>query len=565
MIREKLERLIRKAAEDLWGETGLEGIPLSVERTDKMGFGDYSTNVAFALAKKLQKTPMEIAEKLGEAIVNSPEMEQVKWAGGFINFYLSKQYLNDSLAEIYLQKYIAIPQAQLKQKINLEFVSANPTGPLTLGNGRASSYGSTLASIFRAVGHEVTKEYYVNDIGRQVEKLGESVGRKFLQLSGREVDFPEDLYQGDYIMELAQKFKDQDIYPGGLDNQELLFQTARDFALTENLNSIQDALKRFGVEFDEWFSEKSLHDRGELKEVMDWLTAHDLVYENEGALWFRGMEFGLDADVVVRKSNGLTTYLMSDFAYAKNKLARGFDKNIYIFGADHHGDVIRLKAGLRALGLMAAPTSTSRGSDQSVGREKFEFILLQLVALKQKGEAVRMSKRAGRFVTLDELLLEVPADVVKFFFLMKSLDTHIEFDLDLAKEQSSKNPVYYIQYAYARINSIFNKAKEQGIEMNADLDSKKLAGLESETELALVRKILRLPEIVMDTAGDYQVHRVAHYAMELAAEFHKFYDSMPILSAEPAVRDARSALAAATQIALKQSLTLMGLNSPEKM
>lgn len=523
-------------------------------------FGDYSTNLALILGKKDLsagrqggKSPME---KAGEIIVVlkkdkkfSKLFSEIKAVPpGFINFRLSDKSLNEGVEEI-LKKEEKYGAGNLGkgQKVNIEFVSANPTGPLTLGNGRSAAYGESLARILSFFGYRVTKEYYVNDIGRQVRILGESVARRYLELEGQVIDFPEEMYQGSYIAEIAKEIEKDGAYHGSPDDFEELASQAQKYAVEKMIRGIKDSLARFGVKHDEWFQESSLAKNNELKDVLNFLEFNNLSYEKEGALWFKASDFGMEQDVVIRKSDGFTTYLLSDFAYARNKDRRKFNKMVYIFGADHHGDVARIKAGLKALGL---------------GESKFTFILMQLVTLLEKGEAVRMSKRAGQFVTLDELLEKVPADVAKFFFLSKSLDTHMEFDLELAQEQSNRNPVYYIQYAFVRLKAILAKAKEGKIKLAKKLD-KEIYWKEWEGEL--IRKLLKFPEVLEEVAGNYQIHHLSTYALDLAGLINRFYEKSTVIGVEPKIEKARLALVGASAMVLGKNLELLGLSLPDKM
>lgn len=516
-------------------------------------FGDYSTNLALVWAKREGRNPLEVAEeiiaKLKEDKKFVKTFSEVKAvAPGFINFSLSEKSWKEGVEEI-LKKEGKYGQQNLGKgkKINLEFVSANPTGPLTMGNGRSAAYGESLARILNFFDYRVTKEYFINDLGRQVRILGESVARRYLELEGQAIDFPPEMYQGAYVTEIAKEFKKEGAYHGSLDNFEELAKQAEKYAVEKMIRQIKDSLGRFGIKFDEWFPESSLESSGELKEVLNFLEFNNLSYEKEGALWFKGSEFGLDKDVVLKKSDGYTTYLLSDFAYARNKDRRKFFKMIYILGADHHGDVPRIKAGIKALGL-----------DES----KFTFLLMQLVTLLEKGETVRMSKRAGQFVTLNELLEKVPADVAKFFFLSKSLDSHIDFDLELAQEESNRNPVYYIQYAFVRLKSILRKAQEGKIKvakkLSKDVSWHKGGG-------NLIRKLTQFPEILEKIAKDYQIHQLTTYALDLAGLANRFYEKSKVIGAEPKLEKARLALVKASTIVLGRSLELLGLSLPEKM
>ena len=499
------------------------------------GFGDYSTNLVFMLAKEKKENPGKTASAIIENLKKEfkDEFEKIEIAkNGFVNFYLAKDFLLNKLEE-FLSDKIEFPKIK-KQKINLEFISANPTGPFTLGNARSAAYGDALANILEKVGHKVIREYYINDIGNQVELLAESVKRRLQQVEGENVDFPEEFYQGGYIIDLAKEAKEKKI------PQERL----KEFAVEKNLVEIKNSLAQFGVKFDVWFKESGLKESDEIESILTHLEHSGLTYKKEGALWFKGTEFGLDKDVVLVKSNGQGTYLLSDFAYAKNKISRNFDVSIYLLGADHHDDVKRLKAGIKALGLP---------------EEKFVVLLHQLVALKKGDEVLRMAKRKGIYVTLDDLLSQIPKDVARYFFLEKSLDTHLEFDLELAKEQSSKNPVYYIQYAFARINSVFEKSR--------DLNTPKynLEHLKEKEELDLIRHLIRFPEVVSGISQNYQVHHLTQYVFELAGRFHKFYETQRIILEDEKLTQARLSLAKAVQKILKESLSLMGISAPERM
>jgi arginyl-tRNA synthetase len=507
------------------------------------GLGDYSTNIAFLLAKEKKEDPQKIAGKIiekisthGESVVGRKnEFEKIEIArNGFINFYLSRDYLLEHLKD-FLKDKIKFPKPA-SEKINIEFVSANPTGPLTLGNARSAAYGDSLANILKKTGRKVTREYYINDIGKQIEVLAESVKRRLQQLEGEDVEFPEEFYQGDYITELAREIKEK----------KVPLEQIREFAVKRNLEQIKYSLVNFGVKFDVWFNESTLMESKEINGILNYLDSAGLTYKKDGALWFKASQFGLDKDIVLIKSNGQGTYLLSDFAYAKNKISRGFDFNIYILGADHHDDVKRLKAGVKALGL---------------DEEKFVVLLHQLVALKRGEEILRMTKRKGVYVTLDDLLKQIPKDVARYFFLVKSLDTHLEFDLELAKQESSKNPAYYIQYAFARINSVFEKAKSQKLQIT----DKNFELIKEKEELDLIKYLIRFPEVIFEISQNYQVHHLPQYALELANRFHRFYEKQRIISEDEKLTGARLALVKAVYFILGESLNLMGLGMPKRM
>src|SRR3990167_4426646 len=400
---------------------------------DKMG--DYSINLAFVLAKERGLSSIEAGKDLAEEFSNDKELgkkfSKIQFVHpGFINFYIDENYLRTSLEDI-VKKGERFGDSETGKgiKINLEFVSANPTGPLTVGNARAGSFGDTLGNIFKKTGYEVTKEYYINDVGNQVNKLAESTKLRMKELRGEKIEFGPDLYQGEYVKEMAREFLEK-----GISEDEV-----GKFAIKTMTDRARTSTQKMGVEFDEWFFESTLHKSGEVKAVLSELESKGSVFEEDGAKWLKINE---EQKAVLVKSEGSTTYLANDIAYTKNKFERGFTSVINIWGADHHGDVIRLKTGVSALGY---------------DPDRLEILLHQLVSIKEGGELQKMSKRAGRFILLDELLSEVGKDAVRFFFLTRDLNTHMEFDVDLAKKQSKENPVFYIQYAYARLNSIFTK------------------------------------------------------------------------------------------------------------
>lgn len=507
--REEIIKIIQQG-------TGLSREKIRVISSERGSFGDYSTNVAL----QLKKPADEIIPKL-----KSDLLERAEAAGpGFINFFLAKSFLQKQIGEILGQKE---KYGQVKigkgQKVNIEFISANPTGPLTLGNGRGGFCGDALASVLAQAGYQVKREYYINNTGEQIRKLGHSV------IGGSEV-----VYRGSYIDDLRKKISVGDPEKTGEAAAKIILE-----------RMIEPAVDKMGVKFDTWFSEKSLYQKKEVDKSLDFLKKKKLTYESEGALWFKSTQFGDDKDRVLIKANGEKTYLASDVAYLKNKIKRGFDKIIVFLGADHYGYVARIKAAAEALGF---------------DRRKIEAIIMQLVRLIDGGKEIRMSKRTGIYVTIDELIDEVGLDVARFFFLSRSTDSHLNFDLGLAKEQSEKNPVYYIQYAHARICSILAKSKIKTDRSKADY---KL--LCHPAELNLIKQLLRLPEIIEDTAGDYQVQRLPQYAVDVATAFHQFYRDCQVLSGNVHLAQARLALVSATKIVLKNTLSLMGISAPEKM
>ena len=523
--------------------------------------GDYSINLAFVLAKERKQNSIEIGKELVRQFSEDKELKKyfskIELAGaGFVNFYLSEDYLRKQLVEILdkkdkfgsQKKYP--PEADQptagKFKVNLEFVSANPTGPLTVANVRAASFGDTLANILKKSGYEVTKEYYINDAGNQVRLLGESVARRYIRLKGKTIEFPDNLYQGEYITDIAKEINEKNIVTED-ENFDKLVITCKDYAIDKLLASAKKSMADLGVSFNNWFSEKKLYEGGEVDDALKALEDGKYVSEKDGAKWLKIDDSG-EHDAVIVKSDGSNSYLMADIAYTRNKFNRGFDKAINIWGSDHHGDVLRLKVGVKALGYE---------------EDRLEILLHQLVFIKSQGELQRMSKRKGEFVLLDDLLKEVGKDVIRFFFLMKDLNTHMEFDIDLAKEQSKKNPVFYIQYAYARLNQIFTKA---GIKYQVLSITDKEAGLLKEKEeLILIRKMARFPELIEDIAQNYQVHHLAQYTLELASDFHNFYEKCHVIQDDKELQKARVKLCRATAIVIEESLGLMGISAPKKM
>ena len=514
---------------------------------DRMG--DYSVNMAFVVAKKKGVSPMDAGKNLigefsGDKDFGKKFSKIQLVPPGYINFYLSDEYLKTSLLKIIKEgEKFGNSKSGKGTKINLEFVSANPTGPLTVGNARAASFGDTLGNILKKTGYKVTKEYYINDVGNQVNKLVESVKLRMQELKGEKVEFGADLYQGEYVKKIAKEFLNKDISEKDIAGQAVKSMTDR----------AKNSTKNMGVEFDEWFPESRLHQSGEVKEVLADLESKGFVIEEDGAKWLPLLRMPLNKNgeeqkAVLVKSDGSTTYLLNDIAYTKNKFGRGFTSAINIWGADHHGDVIRLKTGVAALGF---------------DPDRLEILLHQLVSIKEGGEVQKMSKRAGRFVLLDELLSEVGKDAVRFFFLTRDLNTHMEFDIDLAKKQSKENPVFYIQYAYSRLNSIFSRILNFKFSILNEAD---LNLLKKEEELRLLKDLVKFPEVIEDVSENYQVHHLAQYALSIAGDFHKFYEKHHVIQENDAeLQSARLLLANGVHTVLKICLELMGLSAPEKM
>ncbi|MEG6586216.1 arginine--tRNA ligase [Dendrosporobacter sp. 1207_IL3150] len=551
-IKELLHNAIIKAARQAIadGAFSADELPTVIlEVPPQKEFGDYATNFALQAARAAKTKPRLIAEaivaRLSETWLNKAEI-----AGpGFINFYLKADWLYELLADILNkgEKY-GNTSAGSGKRIQVEFVSANPTGPLHVGHGRGAAVGSALANLLKAAGYEVQSEYYINDAGNQIDNLAASVNARYLELLGQRVEFPADGYHGRDIIDTAQRIvnNEGDKYLRFSADERLA--VFKELALQEKLEALKEDLQAFNVEFDVWYSERTLHQNGAIGETCEILKANGNMYEQDGALWLKSTAYGDDKDRVVIRENGIPTYLAADIAYHRDKAERGFDTLINIWGADHHGYICRVKAAMAALGYNS---------------EMLEVLILQMVSLYQNGELVKMSKRTGQSVTLTELIEEVGRDAARFFFIMRSIDSQLDFDLDLAKSRSNENPVYYIQYAHARISSIFRQAADAGIK--ADLKSVNLSVLESQFEIDLIKKLGEYPDEVSYSAQERAPHRIARYAHDLASLFHTFYNQCRIIGVENELAAARLALVKAVQTTIKHSLSILGITAPEKM
>lgn len=532
------------------GQLIFQEIPdFTVEIPREKAHGDFATNVAMLLSKENRQAPRQIAQIILDNFTNIQQgLEKMEIAGpGFINFYLGTAWLYQVLPQVIREdeKYGCSDFGQ-GQKIQVEFVSANPTGLLHMGNARGAALGDTLCNVLEAAGFEVTREFYINDAGNQIENFGKSLEARYLQLLGQEAEFPAEGYHGEDIIETVKNI----IASVGDEYLKVETELRKEFliqkALQEKLGNIKRDLARFGVEYDVWFSEQSLHDSGAVTQTVQELQNKGFIYEKEGALWFKTTELGEEKDEVIVRSNGLATYFAADIAYHRNKFERGFEKVINIWGADHHGHVARMKGAMQALGYTP---------------DNLQVILMQLVRLFRAGEIVRMSKRRGQYITLSELIDEVGRDAARYFFVMRSPDSHLDFDLDLAKTESTDNPVYYVQYAHARINSILLASTEK----SANLQDVDFTLLKEEEELALIRKIAELPDEIVGVAESYEPHHLTRYAHELASLFHSFYNSCRVLTDEEGLRKARLFLVNAARITLRNVLLLLGVTAPEKM
>jgi arginyl-tRNA synthetase len=555
-LRAGIERALRGAVEAARPELGLKPdtpVPdFTVEVPREKNHGDFATNLALLLTKTVRRPPRQIADILIPHL-NREQMRvrDVVVAGpGFINFHLDPDWLHGVLPEIaaYGQDY-GRSSIGGRRKVQVEFVSANPTGLLHMGNARGAALGDSIAALLSFVGFDVSREFYVNDAGHQVENLALSMEARYFQALGRDWPVPENGYHGQDLIETAARFLDQygDRYAtvAPAERRKALLR----FALEDKLTAMRKTLAQFGVRYDVWFSEQSLHDRGAVRETLELLRARGHLYEKDGAWWFRASAFGGEKDEVLVRANGIPTYFAADIAYHKDKFDRGFEWVINVWGADHHGHVSRMKAALAALGY---------------DPDALDVVLMQLVRLYRGGEIVRMSKRTGRYVTLDELLEEVGRDAARYFFVMRSADSHLDFDLDLAKSRTNENPVYYIQYAHARICSIFRQLAESGRE-EPRADTVDVTLLQEAAERALIRRLADFPDEVAQAAFDLAPHRIAHYAHDVAGFFHSFYNAHRVLGAGDGLEKARLLLARCTGVVLRNALQLLGVAAPERM
>ena len=549
-IKDALIETIRQAAleavaEGTFPEAKLPDVVLEVPPQKE--FGDFATNFAMQSARAFHMNPRKIAETL-VGHLHAEWLDHAQIAGpGFINFYLKTNVLYDTFAKILAQgeDYGTLPAKDVP-RIQVEYVSANPTGPLHVGHGRGAATGSALVNLLRAAGYPVESEYYINDAGNQIDNLAASVNARYLELLGKESEFPENGYHGADIIDTAKRIikKDGDKYLSMSSEERLSI--FKELALKEKLAALKEDLAAFNVTYDVWFSERTLHPDA-IQDACEVLRKNGNIYEKDGALWLKSTAYGDDKDRVVIRENGVPTYLAADIAYHRNKFERGFGKVINIWGADHHGYVCRVKAAMAALGY---------------NPEQLRVLLLQMVSLYRGGELVKMSKRTGQSVTLAELIDEVGTDAARYFFIMRSLDSQLDFDLDLAKSRSNDNPVYYIQYAHARISSIFRQAKETGLACSKE---PKLSLLTDETEVALIKKIEEYAEEVDKAAAEYAPQRIARYAYEIASMFHSFYNKCRIMGVEQELAQARLALVGSAAQVIRHSLGILGVSAPEKM
>jgi len=554
-MEQKIRKLFSAAfaeLEEVWGKP-LKDLQYDVQVSREDGRGDFSVNAAFKIAKQVGKPPKAVAEeiliKLTENLPQNKEASFVKKmevaGAGFLNFYVEQLAMTNILLEVLsLGEHYGVSDFGKGKKTAVEFVSANPTGPLTIAHGRQAAVGDCLVRILRHTGHDVTAEYYLNDAGRQMNLLGESVYVRYLEDFEMEAEFPEEGYKGAYIQDLAKALvasrKDALL---AMDKADAIAE-ARKFAGKAMMDLIEKDLSSIGVSFDSYFSESTLYTKNLVESALDQLRERGHLFEAEGALWFRSTSFGDDKDRVVKKSTGDYTYLAPDIAYHRSKFERGFNQIINLWGPDHHSYITRLKAACRALGFEQA---------------SIDVLIVQLTTLYRNGAPVRMSTRAGEFVTLSELCNEVGADAARFFFIMRRVETPLDFDLDLAKKKSDENPVFYLQYAYARMASIL-KFSEKGISEQADLGL-----LGAAEELDLIKVISEYPKALISASQILEPYRLADYLRELAAAFHKFYAHHRVVGDDPKLTDARLVLVEAARITLQNGLRLLGITQPESM
>jgi arginyl-tRNA synthetase len=539
-----IEKSLRKMGVDL-----IHAIEVEVPPNEE--FGDLSTPVAMILSKLLKNAPRKIAEELAVHMREKTLPGRIDVAGpGFLNITFTKEYLHAELKKL-LESGSGFLRENIGRgrRIQIEFISANPTGPLHLGHGRGGATGEALANLLKAAGYHVVREYYINDAGRQVKLLGQSVFARYQQLLGVEYPAPEEGYKGGYIEDIAHEivFRVGSHYiQKGFDEVAEFF---IDYPYRKILTGIKEDLGYFGIHFDTWQSERELFDGGEVDSAIEDLRARGLVYEKEQAAWFRATAYGDDKDRVIIKQDGEYTYFTSDIAYHRKKIEQKYDELIDIWGADHHGYIPRMHAVIEALGYP---------------REKLKILLVQMVTLLRGGKPVQMSKRAGEFVTLREVIDEVGADTTKFIFLTRRPDSHLEFDLEVAKAQSSENPVFYVQYAHARINSIFAHARENAIPTDVHSDTD-LSLLSSPEELRIIKKLLIYPMIFEGAVKAHEPHRITFYTQELSSMFHPYYNKYRIITDDIALSKARLALCEAIRIVLRDGLEILGISAPERM
>ena len=553
--KNEVKEIVMKALGQLVADGKLPGEPLppfTVEQPADSSHGDFSCNAALVSAKTYRKNPRETAGLIAEnAVLDGTIFDRVEVAGpGFINFFLNPLWFGETVSAA-IEEGGNYGRTELGggKRVLVEFVSANPTGPMHIGNARGGAIGDCLSSLLEYAGYYVEREFYINDAGNQVNKFGLSLDIRYKQIFGSTEEMPEDSYHGQDIIDHAKAFADKygDKYMGV--SEEERRKALVEYALPINIKGLEDDLLKYRIKYDTWFRESSLHESGKVKEIVEMLKEKGVTYEKEGAVWFKASDFGDDQDRVLVRANGVPTYFVPDIAYHYNKLVtRGFDKAIDILGADHHGYIARMKAALTALGVDAG---------------KLDIVIMQMVRLVRGGETVKLSKRSGKAITLATLLDEIPMDAARFFFNLRDPDTHLEFDLDLAIEESSKNPVFYVQYAHARICRLLEKFAEEGVTVEKVQPS--ALRYTEEAELAVIRQIATLPDTINEAAASYNPSRITRYVYELAQLFHKFYDSCKIKGEADDIVMSRLALCSAVRTVIRNLLDMLKVEAPEKM
>ncbi len=554
-MKQKIKNMIYNASMDAYGKGDLpsSNFPeIEVEEPKIESYGDFSTNISMVMASIQKMPPRKIADAIIKNI-NDPDgiLDKTEIAGpGFINFFLNKHSWHPVLQKVHEQDALYGASSIGKgKKIQVEFVSANPTGPLHVGHGRGAAVGDSVANILLFCGYNVEKEYYINDSGRQIRTLGRSVFLRYKELFEVDIQFPEDCYQGDYVRDLARKVKkDKEDKLFSYSEEDAIKYCAR-FAAKDILSEIKEDLESFEVVFDRWYSEQELYDSGKVDKIINDFRKQNIIFEDDGALWFRTKDFGDEKNRVVVRNNGLTTYFASDIAYHQDKFDRGFERVIDVWGADHHGYIPRVSAAIEASGY---------------GGDKFNVILIQLVNLLRDGEPVSMSTRSGEFVTLRDVINEVGSDAARFIFLTRHYESPLDFDLELAKKKTNDNPVYYVQYVHARISSIVRKAQERGIGDIVRNDAA-ISGLNEPEEIQLIKTMARYPEIVRCSAENMEPHRITYYLMNLASAFHAYYNKHRVLTDEAELTLGRLYLVVAIKKIIRNGLSLLGVSAPEKM
>lgn len=551
-LREKILDALGRAVAN--GELPAEPLPaFNIEKPANSANGDFSSNIALAGAKAFKKAPRMIAQSIADNIdLEGTLFEKVEIAGpGFLNFYLSQRYYSEIVKDVITkgEDYGASNFGKGK-KVLVEFVSANPTGPMHIGNARGGAIGDCLAAVLEKAGYNVSREFYVNDAGNQIEKFATSLEVRYLQLYKDGIEMPEDAYKGADITEHAKSFAaeygDKYVEAESGERRKALV----DFALPKNIAGLERDLLQYRIKYDNWFKESTLHADGSVTKIIEKFKELGVTYEQDGTLWFKASEFGNDKDVVLIRANGIPTYIVPDIAYHYNKLVtRGYDKAVDVLGADHHGYVPRMKAALSALGI---------------DENRLDCVIMQMVRLVRDGETIKLSKRSGKAITLTTLLDEIPIDAARFFFNLREPNSHFDFDLDLAAQETSQNPVYYVQYAHARICSILKKAQSSGITLRTPTDEE-LDLLNSPEETELIRHLSSLTDEVITAAKTYDPARITHFVIELATLFHKFYNAQRVIADDEGLMQARLYLCVAVKDTIKNILTMLKISAPESM